>query len=110
MCMGSGEDALCESMPFMFTSQKFVLDPNHQRSLPDATLTWNLTGTLPTNGMVQWNMAEMGLLETGWMWSTSGDWSTNGTYLEAQGSPGQSVTGRCLLLPGSRLPRVALRR
>ena len=106
MCMGSGEDALCESMPFMFTSQKFVLDPNHQRSLPDATLNWNLTGTLPTNGMVQWNMAEMGLLETGWTWSTSGDWSTNGTYLEAQGSPGQSVTGELeLVLPVNAVPK-----
>ncbi len=106
MCMGSGEDALCESMPFMFTSQKFVLDPNHQRSLPDATLSWNLTGTLPTNGMVQWNMAEMGLLETGWTWSTSGDWSTNGTYLEAQGSPGQSVTGELeLVLPVNAVPK-----
>ena len=106
MCMGSGENALCESMPFTFTSQKFVLDPNHQRSLPDATLNWDLTGTLPTNGMVQWNMAEMGLLETGWTWSTSGDWSTNGTYLEAQGTPGELVTGELeLVLPVNAVPK-----
>ena len=106
MCMGSGENALCESMPFVFTSQKFVLDPNHQRSLPDATLTWILTGTLPSNGMTQWNMAELGILEPGWAWSFAGDWSMNGTYLEAQGTPGQTVTGELqLVLPMNAEPK-----
>lgn len=106
MCMGSGEEALCESMPFQFTSQKFVLEPNHQRSLPDRTLTWNLTGSMPSHGMVQWNLAEMGMLQQGWTWNIAGDWAFNGTYLEAQGTPGQTVTGDLeLVLPPNAVPK-----
>ena len=106
MCMGSGSEALCESMPFTFTSQKFVLSPNHQRSLPQANLTWSLTGTLPASGSVQWNMAEMGMLENDWVWGTTGDWTLNGSLLEAQGAGGETVTGDLLLeLPPNAVPK-----
>ncbi|RJU95791.1 MAG: hypothetical protein DWC03_00735, partial [Candidatus Poseidoniales archaeon] len=69
LCMGSGEDALCESMPFTFTAQKFVAEPTHHRSLPDATLTWSFTGTAPASGSAQWSMSSMGMLQQGWVWS-----------------------------------------
>ncbi|MGB0313789.1 MAG: CARDB domain-containing protein, partial [Poseidonia sp.] len=50
MCMGSGEDALCESMPFTFIAHKVVAEPTHHRTLPGATLTWSLQGIVPTSG------------------------------------------------------------
>jgi hypothetical protein len=106
LCMGSGENQLCESMPFTFTSQKFVLSPTHHRSLPDATLSWMVTGTLPNSGMVQWNMVEMGMIQTNWQWSATGDWSINGTMLESQGTGGNVVSGELhLSLPPNAVPK-----
>ena len=106
LCMGSGEDQLCESMPFTFTSQKFVLEPTHHRSLPAANLSWTLTGTLPTNGMVQWSMVEMGMMQTNWQWSVTGDWNINGSYLESHGTGGDLVTGEVRLqLPPNAVPK-----
>ena len=106
MCMGSEGDTLCESMPFTFTSQKFVFMPTHHRSLPATNLSWNLTGSLPASGMVQWNMATMGMMEQGWVWSTSGDWSINGSFVEAQGIMGDTVTGDIELnLPQNAVPK-----
>ena len=106
MCMGSEGDTLCESMPFTFTSQKFVLMPTHHRSLPDANLSWNLTGTVPSSGMVQWNMAEMGMMEQDWVWSATGDWVINGSYMEAEGIMGDTITGDIRVhLPPDAVPK-----
>ena len=106
MCMGSEGDTLCESMPFTFTSQKFVFSPSHHRSLPATNLSWNLTGSLPSSGMVQWNMAAMGMMEQGWAWSTTGDWTINGSFIEAQGIMGDTVTGDIELnLPQNAVPK-----
>lgn len=106
MCMGSGDEALCESMPFMFNAQKFVADPTHHRSLPDSTLTWSITGTAPTSGNAQWSMSEMGMLETNWIWTATGDLSINGTHLEAQGTPGDLLSGDLTVqLPPNAVPK-----
>ncbi|DAC06957.1 MAG TPA: hypothetical protein D7H88_06895 [Candidatus Poseidoniales archaeon] len=104
--MGSGEDALCESMPFTFTAQKFVAEPAHHRTLPDATLTWNIVGTAPVSGTATWSMSSMGMFNTNWQWSASGDFSVNGTTLEAQGTPGETLTGSLVLeLPADSVPK-----
>ena len=106
MCMGSGEDALCESMPFTFTAHKVVAQPMHHRTLPDATLTWSFQGTVPASGTATWSMSSMGMLEPDWVWSTSGDLSINGTDLVAQGTPGGVLTGELTLqLPADAVPK-----
>lgn len=106
MCMGSGEDALCESMPFTFGAQKFVAEPMHHRTLPDATLTWNIVGSAPVSGSATWSMSAMGMLNTNWQWSASGDFAINGTVLEAQGTPGGTVSGAIVLnLPVDAVPK-----
>ena len=66
MCMGSGEEALCESMPFSFIASKIVAEPTHHRSLPDTDLTWVLSGTLPASGTATWSMSAMGMLQPDW--------------------------------------------
>ena len=105
LCMGSGDEALCESMPFTFTAQKFVAEPTHHRSLPDSTLTWSITGTAPTSGVAQWSMSSMGMLQQDWMWSVTGDLTINGTQLLAQGTPGGVVSGDLILqLPPNAVP------
>ena len=106
MCMGSGEDALCESMPFTFGAQKFAAEPMHHRTLPDATLTWNIVGSAPVSGSATWSMSAMGMLNTNWQWSASGDFAINGTVLEAQGTPGGTVSGAIVLnLPVDAVPK-----
>lgn len=106
LCMGSGEDALCESMPFTFSAQKFVAEPAHHRTLPDATLTWNIVGTAPVSGTATWSMSSMGMFNTNWQWSANGDFSVNGTTLEGQGTPGDTITGSLVLeLPADAVPK-----
>ena len=106
MCMGSGEDALCESMPFTFIAHKVVAEPTHHRTLPDATLTWSIQGIIPTSGAATWSMNGMGMLETDWMWTTNGDLSINGTNLVAQGTAGNVFTGELTLqLPPNAVPK-----
>lgn len=106
LCMGSGEDALCESMPFTFTAQKFVAEPTHHRSLPDATLTWSMGGAVPASGFAQWSMGEMDMLQSGWTWSATGDFSVNGTTIQVDGTPGSIASGDLILeLPPNAVPK-----
>ena len=106
MCMGSGEDALCESMPFTFSAQKFVAEPMHHRTLPDATLIWNIVGSAPVSGSATWSMSAMGMLNSNWQWSANGDFAINGTMLEVQGTPGGTVSGAIMLdLPVDAVPK-----
>ena len=106
LCMGSGEDALCESMPFTFTAQKFVATPTHHRSLPDTLLTWSFEGIAPSSGTAQWSMSGMDMLQPDWVWSATGDFSINGTNLEAHGTPGNLITGDLMLqLPQNPVPK-----
>ena len=106
MCMGSGEEALCESMPFTFIAHKVVAEPVHHRTLPDATLTWSLQGTVPTSGTAVWSMSTMGMLEDEWVWTANNDLSINGTNLVAAGVPGAFFNGELTLqLPADAVPK-----
>ena len=106
LCMGSGDDALCEAMPFTFTSQKFVAEPMHHRSLPDAMLTWSLEGTAPASGLAQWSMSDMDMFQPNWAWTASGDFAINGSQIVAQGTPGSIVSGELSLqLPANAVPK-----
>ena len=106
ICLGSGQQSLCESFEVMFTAVKISADPTHHRSLPNATLSWHLEGSIPESGMIQWNMAQAQMLHDEWEWSTTGDWIINGTFLEVSGSEGQSVGGNLNLnLPPDAEPQ-----
>ena len=106
LCMGSGDEALCESMPFSFTAEKVVATPNHHRTLPDTTLTWTVEGTMPASGMLQWSMASMDMQQANWVWSTTGDLTVNGSSIEAQGAPSSTFSGDVVLdLPKDAVPK-----
>ena len=106
LCLGSGEESLCESLDVAFTAVKISANPTHHRSLPNATLSWQLQGIIPSGGIVQWNMAQAQMLHSEWQWSTSGDWNINGTFLEASGSEGQAIGGHItLFLPPNAEPK-----
>ncbi len=106
LCMGSGENALCESMPFTFIAKKFVATPTHHRTLPDRTLVWALEGTAPSSGSAEWSMSTMGMFQPNWAWSASGDFSISGQNIVGQGSPGATISGEVVLqLPSNAVPK-----
>ncbi|MCH1537406.1 MAG: hypothetical protein L7S48_03250, partial [Candidatus Poseidonia sp.] len=74
MCMGSGEEALCESLSISFTAVEIAATPTHHRTLPNHTLAWQLDGELPSSGQIQWNMAAAAMIQPSWIWTTTGDW------------------------------------
>lgn len=96
MCMGSGEDALCEELLVVFQAVALAASPTHTRTLPDRTVSYELTTSLPADGTLSINMAEAGMLQPNWAWSTTGDWTINGSLLEADGAAGAVVTGTLL--------------
>ncbi|MDA7740996.1 hypothetical protein N8930_04415, partial [Euryarchaeota archaeon] len=80
--------------------------PSHIRTLPDSTLEWSLEATLPSDGHLEWNMAEAQMIQTGWVWSATGDASVNGTTLEMIGTPGGAASAVLqLVLPVNAVPQ-----
>jgi hypothetical protein len=106
VCIGSGEDTLCQDMDVNFHASELAASPSHIRTLPDSTLEWSLEATLPSDGHLEWNMAEAQMIQTGWVWSATGDASVNGTTLEMIGTPGGAASAVLqLVLPVNAVPQ-----
>ena len=106
ICLGSGADTLCESAEVHFIAVRTAAEPTHVRTLPNSTVSWGLNGQIPASGQIQWNMAEASMLQTNWEWSVSGDYSINGTYLQASGIEGEAINGLLTLdLPQNAIPQ-----
>lgn len=97
ICIGSGEDLTCASITITFEVKQFIVTPNHQRTLPNTTLQWNIVGTMPSNEDVVWNMASASMLNSGWEWSSNGDLTTSSTTMVFSGNIGEVVTGQLTL-------------
>jgi len=106
MCIGSGESTLCQDLIVNFTASAVTVENIHTRTLPNQSLTWNINAELPSNGMLKWNMVSAQMINTGWLWSVDGDFTINGSSLEATGSSGQVVSGLIYLsLPVNAVPQ-----
>ena len=106
VCIGSGEDTLCQEMDVNFHASELAASPSHIRTLPDTTLEWTLEATLPADGHLEWNMAQAQMIQTGWAWSATGDASVNGTTLELIGTPGATASAVLhLVLPVNAVPQ-----
>ena len=106
MCMGSGEEALCESLSISFTAVEIAATPTHHRTLPNHTLAWQLDGELPSSGQIQWNMAAAAMIQPSWVWTTTGDWNINGSFLESTGVPQSAVGGELqVYIPENAVPK-----
>lgn len=97
ICIGSGEDLTCATIAITFEVKQFIVTPNHQRTLPNATLQWNIVGTMPSNEDVVWNMASASMLNSGWAWSSNGDLITSSTTIQFSGNTGEVVSGQLTL-------------
>ncbi len=105
LCIGSGSETLCQNLEIHFTAVDSTVNPIHTRSLPNATLTWDITADLPQSGELQWNMVDAQMIQTNWQWSASGNLEINGSNLELSGSNNGVGTGTLSLqLPTNAVP------
>ena len=106
VCIGSGETTFCQDLDVTFHASELSTSPAHIRTLPNVTLTWTLETTLPSDGHLEWNMAEAQMIHTGWVWSASAGATVNGTMLELQGAPNSAVSAILELeLPVNAVPQ-----
>ena len=105
LCIGSGSETLCQDMEISFTAVNAIVSPIHTRSLPNSTLTWDITADLPQSGTLQWNMADAQMVQANWQWSVSGDLAMNGSILELTGNSNGVASGTLSLqLPTNSVP------
>ena len=94
MCVGSGEDETCQTVQLQFIATSVVTETDHQRSMPDNTLQWNVIADLPaSSGILDWKVSDAGMSIDDWIWSGSGALSISGDDITMQGIPGSRVSG-----------------
>ncbi len=106
MCIGSGDDLMCEDLVVNFTASGVTVENIHTRTLPNQSLAWELNADLPSSGELKWNLASAQMIQSGWVWSVDGDLTINGSVLEIIGTAEQSVSGNIYLdLPVNAVPK-----
>ncbi|MEJ6562356.1 MAG: CARDB domain-containing protein [Euryarchaeota archaeon] len=106
LCIGSGESTLCQELDITFQASEIEATPSHIRTLPNTTLSWSVQTNLPSDGSLEWNMASALMVHTGWVWSSTGDLTVNGTSLEITGTPNAPASGTLeLSLPVNAVPQ-----
>ena len=94
MCVGSGEEETCQTVQLQFIATSVVTETNHQRSMPENTLQWNVIADLPaSSGVLDWKISDAGMGIEDWIWSGSGSLSISGDDITMQGIPGSRVSG-----------------
>ena len=94
MCVGSGEEEDCQTVQLQFIATGVVTETDHQRSMPENTLQWDVIADLPAStGVLDWKISDAGMAIEDWIWSGSGSVAVNGDDITIQGIPGSRVTG-----------------
>jgi len=86
ICIGDGEDSMCEEMIVNMSAGAVESNPPHIRTIPAQGLSWSISASLPSSGELRWDMASAGMLREGWVWQTSGELSRDGNELVMTGS------------------------
>ena len=106
MCIGSGQETLCEDLFVNLTSASVTVESIHQRTLPNQTLEWSVEGLIPDDGVMSWNIASANMIHTNWAWTVSGDLSFDGSSISASGTPDEPFSGNIYLqLPVNAIPQ-----
>ena len=94
MCVGSGEEEDCQTVQLQFIATGVVTETDHQRSMPENTLQWDVIADLPAStGVLDWKISDAGMAIEDWIWSGSGSVAVNGDDITIQGIPGSRVIG-----------------
>lgn len=106
MCIGSGQDTICEDLFVNLTSASVTVENTHQRTLPNQTLEWSVEGLIPDDGIMSWNIASANMIHTNWVWTVSGDLSFDGSNIVASGNSDEPFIGNIYLeLPVNAIPQ-----
>ena len=106
MCIGSGDETLCEDLSVNLTAASVTVQNIHHRTLPNQSLQWTVEGLIPDDGLMSWNTVSANMIHTNWVWSVDGDLSFDGSKIEASGSSGAPFTGNIYLdLPVNAVPQ-----
>ena len=87
LCIGSGDEEICEDFTVTVFASNVSTDVPHIRTVPTTGLSWDIDSNYAGTTM-QWDMSSCGMLKEGWLWSASGDLAINGTMLEMSGQNG----------------------
>ena len=87
LCIGSGENEICEDFNFEIFASGVSSHIPHIRTVPATGLSWELDHYYNGTKLI-WDMSSAGMLKTGWVWSTNGDLTINGSNLELDGYNG----------------------
>ncbi len=72
MCV-SLDPEICQTIDISFTATG-VTTGVHQRTVPGTTLSWDISADMPVGeNLLEWSLADAGLIIPGWSWSTTGD-------------------------------------
>ena len=88
LCIGSGDDEICETFTVTVYASDVSSNIPHIRTVPDTGLVWDIEANY-VGSTLSWDLSEAGMLNEGWNWSTTGGLSINGTMLEMNGQNGQ---------------------
>jgi hypothetical protein len=88
LCIGSGDGEICEDFIVTVQASDVSSDIPHIRTVPITGLSWNIESNY-AGTTLQWDMSNAGMLNEGWIWSSNGDLTINGTMLEMDGQNGQ---------------------
>ena len=96
MCIGSGQDTLCEDLFVNLTAASVTVESIHQRTLPNQTLQWSVEGLIPDDGVMSWNIASANMIHTNWARTVDGDLSFDGSNIGATGNSDEPFSGNIL--------------
>lgn len=106
MCIGSGQETLCEDLFVNLTAASVTVESIHQRTLPNQTLEWSVEGLIPSDGVMSWNIGSANMIHSNWVWTVSGDLSFDGSNIGASGNPDEPFSGNIYLqLPVNAIPQ-----
>ena len=87
MCVGSGDEEICQTISLTFVASGVIVEINHQRSTPSNGLEWVMTADLPDDTeFLNWSMVDSGMQKQEWNWTTSEQISIVGNTISITGS------------------------
>jgi len=106
MCVGSGEEEICQTITLTFVSSGVIVETRHQRSVPSDNLEWTVTADMPLDQeYLNWSLINSGMEISGWQWELTGQISIVGDKISMTGDPGSRVVGKIYLdLPDDASP------
>ena len=94
MCVGSDDEQECSEVQLSFFAAGVIVRTDHQRSVPEGGLTWNVQADIPSDSTsLTWSLSGSGMVNSGWTWDSGGQLSISGDNLSINGEPGSRATG-----------------